>query len=228
MLLKIKHCKFYHFKEMGEHRNEQRIVIKHWFEIFSCWLLMLRYGLAMISYLWDDALFPYWRYDPFTYYLHECFGEAFIIYLVIITMPLVLAFGLIFIFHICTAFNACIFNYMYELIVVNTEQIDQCLIDKQKQNRLLEKEFHFNLNRLKSNAGIFWKILPIQFVLKRICFYQTKNSFQFNRKIVEWRKLSKLKLTLIPFITVEFRLKLAQLVAFNDWLNYILIVFSGN
>lgn len=227
MQLRIRHCIFNQFKEIGEHRNNQKFIIKHWLEIISCSILVLRYVLAIGSYLWEDESFQYWRRDPLMVYLYECFGEAFVIYLIIVIMPLIFAIDIVFIYYLYST-EMFIFQYLYQLIVVNIEQIKQCLIDERKQQELFLEEYRSNLRKLKTNAGIFWHIPLISFVLKRFCFYKTHLNFQFSKKIIDEKRLSNMKLSLIGGISIKCRLKLAKTITFNDFVNYIIHLLTGN
>lgn len=227
MFLHIRHCLYTQFKEIVEHRNERRCIIQHWLEIISFLILLIRYALAMWSYLWENPSFQYWRYDPMSFYLQKCFGEAFVIYLLIVMMPILFSIGLIFLFYI-SSFKAFIFRYLYEIIVVNLDQVKQCLIDRNKRKQLLMEEYEFNLNRIQKKFAILWNISLIRFLLKQFCFYQTKKNFQFNPKMIDLKKLSNLKLSLVPYISNGCRLELAKMITFNDLIHYILLLCSGN
>lgn len=224
MQLGIRHFMYNSYNEIIHCRNEQSYIIKHWLEIICCLILTLRYCLAIGSYHWNSP-FQYWRYDPFTFYLKNYFNEAFVIYVIIIMTPFIIAIFIIYAIFLHPS-NIYVSQVFYDLIVLNFQQLNQCLIDTKQKLKLIQNNYENNLEKMKTLTGLLWNYKLLKFLLKRFCLIWTRNSFQINPKMIDRKKLSQLKLKTAPIISLKCRIGLAKLVTIHDDTNYIIHIYG--
>lgn len=227
MQLKIQNFLYYQMKEIFECCENKLYFIKHFSEIISCSITFFQLFFGIISYIIHCSSFQYWLYDPFAYYIFISFPQAFLLYSIIAIMPFLLAIiGTIGIFFLSK--NLFCTKAFYELIVLNCNQIQQCLINEQQQKEISFNIYSLNLNKWKRFFGkIIWNCLPMQILLKKCCKKWTEISLKFNPKFVDRRKLKLFQLETFPHITVQCRCHLAKFIHFTNYIFYYTHLFTS-
>lgn len=216
---------FNSYNEIVHWRNEKCYVIKHWSQIICCLILTLRYLLAIGSYLWNNPSFQYWHYDPLILYLKINFAETYIIYVIIIMTPAIISIFIIYPIYL-HPFNIYVSQIFYDLIVLNFEQLNQCLVKPRDEQELFAIDYECNLTKLKTMVGVLWNFRILKFILKRCCLVWTKNLFQLNPKMIHHKKLLKFKLKTAPIISLKCRLGLAKMMIIQDITYYIFHIYG--
>lgn len=217
MQFKIRNHLYNHTLEIFKNRQKLVFKVKYSLEIFNNIILFLRGFIAICSYLIGNESFQYWRNDPFTYYLYLNFKEQFLYY----TMIMMISFisNVLGIYYVCFRGIHIIF---YDLIVINMNQIRNCLISPSEQKKFLNIHYSGKLTRLKMKNPFFWKVPPIRFLWKQIYWYLTKQKLALDAEIIDQSKLNKYHLKSLPNISIELRLKMAKTVYNLDKIFYII------
>lgn len=220
MQINIGNFLYHQTKEIFECCETKFYFIKHLGEIISCSITFGQIFLGIISYLIHCSSFQYWLYDPFAYYIYISFPQAFLLYSIIAIMPFLMAIiGTIGFFF--KSKNTFCTKAFYELIVVNWNQIQQCLINEQQQKEISLNVYLINLSKWKSFFGkIIWNCLPMQMLLRKCCKQWTEISLKFNPKFVDRRKLKLCHLESFPHITLHCRCDLVKFIYFTNYIFY--------
>lgn len=224
MQLKIQRYLYYQAKELVEQRTERQYLIRHGFEIFAYSIYIIRGLLAIISYASESETFQYWRQDPWVYYIFENYHKAFVFYTSIMIAP--------FIYGACCTVaysfhrvNLMTFRVIYDLIVLNIDQIKDCQFSKNKQMEILNQNYKISLIKLKQ-IPIIWHIPLIRLVLTIFCWYWNKIQLEFSSQMIDRKKISTYKLKTIS-VSFELRQKLAYFVSLLDNLFYFFHIIIG-
>lgn len=226
MQLKFKKLIYYQIKEIVEQRYNRGYLIKHTLEMIAFFAMLIRGSLAIGTYWLKVDAFQYWQYDPWTYYIFVHYEKTFLVYAFIMMVPFFYGFSTAhtFFFH---RVDTLTYRIFYDLIVVNIDQLNFALVSKPRQLELLNHIYLNNLKKFKKML-ILWQIPPIRFLLKQICWHSTKAEFLFNPKIINKEKISKCKLNSVPNITIEFRLKIAQIIHKMERFYFLFHILIGN
>lgn len=225
MQLKFKNLLYNQMKEICEHRNDRRYITKHILVVFAFTIMLLRTVIGIGSYLLNIQSIPYWRYDPFTNFVYVYFENAFPLYAFIISMPF--CFGIlatiIFFFQ---RVDTITYQIYYDLIVINTDQINNCCLSKTEQSLLSKDKYKNYLAKLDQWQMIF-HFYPIHFLWKQICWYLAQLQLQLNGQFIDQNKILKYPLETIPNVSVEFRLKIAWAITVFEKFYYLAHIIKG-
>lgn len=222
MQLKIHRYLYYQTKELVEQRTERQYLIKHSLEIVAFFIYIFRGLLAIITFVWENETFQSWRLDPFFYYIFVNYHKAFIFYSGIMIAPFIYGVSCIIAYNFQRT-NLYSFRIIYDLIVLNIDQLRDCQFSKNKQLEILNHNYQISLIRLKQ-LPIVWHIPLIRPLLMISCWYWNKIRLEFSAEVIDQEKISHYKLETIS-ISFKLRQKLAQFVSTLDVFFYFSHLF---
>lgn len=225
MQFKFKNLLYNQMKEICEHRNDRSYVIKHILVVLAFFIMLIRVVMGIGSYLLNIEAFQYWRYDPFTYFVYVYFENSFALYTFIISMPF--CFGILATIIFCfQRVDTITYQIYYDLIVLNTDQINNCSISETKQSLLSNNKCENYLAKF-CHLPFIAHFPAVQFFWKQICWHLAKIQLKLNGQFVDQGKISKCSLGTIPNVSVEFRLKIALAIAVFEKLYYLAHLIKG-
>lgn len=226
MQTNVRHYLYYQIKHLIENNQNRSYYFKHLWEIFASFILFIRLSLGIISYLYHCKI-QYWLLDPITYFFHISFQNAFIYYSFIGMMPgtLVMVGTILVFFH---SANGLTFQFFYELIVINKDQLKKCFICEKQRQTMLINQFKKNLIQLNNWKWKFcWKISLIKIILTKFCWLLTRIQFNLSGQNIDPTLIVQYELKTVPGITNQFRLNLFNLVEYVDLFFYIVHLLTG-
>nr|XP_027196284.1 uncharacterized protein LOC113790781 [Dermatophagoides pteronyssinus] len=171
MLWKIHHLFYYQFKEIVECRHNRWYQIKHSSETILLSIFSMRITFGMISYMFDENYIQYWMIDPFCFYLIQSFRQLFRQYLTFaLILTLLGVFGKFTFFF--SRVDTVTFLTVYELVVNNIEQFQECKLTKSEIVQNMEKSFK-NSYRNISKSNRFIPDILIRFFCRCRILWQT-------------------------------------------------------
>lgn len=211
-------------KEIRESRHSAGYIIKHLLEIMACSISILRLFLGIASFQMKDPTFQYWQNDPFTYYFYVIFPQAYIHYCIIFAMSLLLVIiGIIVFFFQRT--DTMTYKVLFELVIVNSDQLKQCLFEKKQQQNLLLKHYESELSKIKSN--FLWQLTPSQFFIKYFCLAWAKIKFEMSGQKYNHFKLKQYKFQTVKDVSINCRFATENYVQICNIIYYVLLLCPG-
>ncbi|KAH7640556.1 hypothetical protein HUG17_8023 [Dermatophagoides farinae] len=202
MYLKIRHLCYNHAEEIFEQYHTTGYRIKHSIEITITNFWLIRMSLAIFSYRRQEL--NYWLYDPCTVLFHYLNPNLHIHYTCILAFILLTTIiETYFIFFYRT--NPSVYQYLYDLVVVNTKQITHCYYPQDMITQMVEKTYRINLKIFQCNNMIFSHTSPLHHIGQFYCWHMTKIQFKLQLKHLNRRKLSSFKLKSLPYLSINSR-----------------------
>lgn len=219
MQLEIKNFLYFQVKEICEHRYNSQLIRKHFLEIISCLITLVRFLFALITYLLHNnnksSSFQYFLYDPLPYYFYISFPNAFIQYITLGIMSILFALIGEWVFFFQPV-HTLTYRIFYDLIVNNLDQVKECSINESKRQELINKTYSINAEKWNQFFRFLWNIPIIQAILKKLCWKWTKWQFSISSKVIDKKKMGAYKLQTAPNISLHCRSVLAKFIQLTD------------
>ncbi|XP_075589907.1 uncharacterized protein LOC142597775 [Dermatophagoides farinae] len=181
-------------------------------------------SLAIFSYRRQEL--NYWLYDPCTVLFHHLNPKLHIHYTCIVAIIVLTAMvETYFIFFYRT--TPSVYQYLYDLVVVNTKQITHCYYPQDMITQMVKKTYRINLKKFQYNNMIFHHSSPLHHIGQFYCWHMTKIQFKLQLKHLNRRKLSSFKLRSLPYLSIKSRSMLQLGLYCMDTIVYYFHFFIG-
>lgn len=213
-------------KEIIEFSHHRLYKLKFSIELMLCIITSVQFILGISSFLTN---YPnqYWNYDPLIYFLYTQFPNSFIPISLMAIMPFSFSIVAMLIFNFSRT-DTITLGVIYDLIVQNSDQVQQCLISKYEQSKILNERYRTSIKSTKNTWPILWTIPPIRFLLKRLCWRLAKFKCGFSSDFIDQVKIENFKLLSTPYISFKCRAVLAGYVKHYDLFFYYFHFVTGN
>ena len=218
MFLKIRQLIYYQLKETVECRYDRWYRIKHASETVMLLTYTIRITVGMIIHRIDETFNLIFIMDPLCIYLVQSFRQLFRQYLMFCVLLALLGVLGKFTFYFSRV-DTITFRTMYELVVHNMEQFQQCQRSKSEIKRIIEKKFHEDYKNILKLCFVPDILIRLFCRCKRLWqIYVKMNPEQIDPE--KWMQIQPLKLQ--QSVVFDDRIEIIKVLRL---INPIIIIF---